>query len=102
MSQASANRSAWYNYLFVLKPREISLLAAMVCLYTISLLLYFLTDFRLLYLIGANALGIAMIIANARLLMSETSKAAWYVYKLSSFPYLGLIFLLMMLDIWIR
>jgi heme o synthase len=79
-----------------------TLMVLSVCLYAISLLLYFLTDFRLLYFIGANALGIAMIIANARLLMSTTSRAAWHVYKLSSFPYLGLIFLLMVLDIWIR
>lgn len=79
-----------------------TLMVLSMCLYVISLLLYFLTDFRLLYFIGANALGIAMIIANARLLMSTTSKAAWHVYKLSSFPYLGMIFLLMVLDIWIR
>lgn len=78
------------------------LMVLSVCLYAISLMLYFFTDFRMLYFIGANALGIAMIIANARLLISTTSKAAWHVYKLSSFPYLGLIFLLMVLDIWIR
>ncbi len=76
-----------------------TLMALSVCLYVISLLPYFLHYNRLLYFIGANALGIAMIIANARLLMSTTSKAAWHVYKLSSFPYLGMIFLLMVLDI---
>jgi len=79
-----------------------TLMVLSVCLYVISLLPYFLNDFRLLYFIGANALGIAMIIANARLLISMTSRAAWHVYKLSSFPYLALIFLLMCLDIWIR
>jgi hypothetical protein len=42
-----------------------------------------------------------MIYANARLLFSMTSTAAWRVYKLSAFPYLGIIFLTMALDIWL-
>jgi hypothetical protein len=42
-----------------------------------------------------------MIYANARLLFSMTSVAAWRVYKLSAFPYLGIIFLTMGMDIWL-
>lgn len=74
------------------------LLALSVFLYIISLLLYLFSDLKLLYLLAANILGILMIVANARLLLSTTSVAAWQVYKLSSFPYLGIMFLVMSLD----
>jgi protoheme IX farnesyltransferase len=72
-----------------------------VLLYIVSILIYKAADFHLLYLIVANILGILMIYANARLLFSMTSTAAWRVYKLSAFPYLGIIFLTMGLDIWL-
>ena len=74
------------------------LFALSICLYFTSIVLYLFSDFRLLYLVVANVLGIAMIVANARLFLSTTSLAAWQVYKLSSFPYLGIIFLAMCLD----
>ena len=70
-------------------------------LYIVSMLIYIAADFHLLYLIVANVLGILMIYASARLLFSKTSIAAWRVYKLSAFPYLGIIFLTMGLDIWL-
>ena len=72
-----------------------------ILLYLVSMLIYIAADFHLLYLIVANILGILMIYANARLLFSRTSMAAWQVYKLSAFPYLGIIFLTMSLDIWL-
>jgi protoheme IX farnesyltransferase len=72
-----------------------------ILLYVVSILIYMAADFHLLYLIVANILGILMIYANARLLFSKTSTAAWRVYKLSAFPYLGIIFLTMSLDIWL-
>jgi len=72
-----------------------------ILLYIVSILLYVAADFHLLYLIVANILGILMIYANARLLFSMTSTAAWQVYKLSAFPYLGIIFLTMGIDIWL-
>jgi len=68
-------------------------------LYTVSMLIYVAGGFHLLYMIVANILGVLMIYANARLLFSMTSTAAWRVYKLSAFPYLGIIFLAMCLDI---
>ncbi len=74
------------------------LFALSICLYFTSILLYLFSDFKLLYLVVANVLGIAMIMANARLFFSTTSFAAWQVYKLSSFPYLGIMFLAMCLD----
>jgi heme o synthase len=72
-----------------------------ILLYIISILIYLYDGFHLIYLIAANVLGILMIYANARLLFSRTSTAAWQVYKLSAFPYLGIIFLTMGLDIWL-
>jgi len=72
-----------------------------ILLYIVSMLIYLAAGFYLLYLIVANILGALMIYANARLLFSMTSVAAWRVYKLSAFPYLGVIFLTMGLDIWL-
>lgn len=72
-----------------------------ILLYIVSMLIYLAAGFYLLYLIVANILGALMIYANARLLFSMTSVAAWRVYKLSAFPYLGIIFLTMGLDIWL-
>ncbi len=77
------------------------LLVLSVVLYGSSIALYFMGDFALLYLILANILGVIMVYASARLVISSDSQGAWKVYKLSSFPYLGLLFLIMWLDIWI-
>lgn len=76
------------------------LLGLSILLFAVSTLIYFYGGFHLPYLIVANVLGVLMIYANARLLFSMTSSAAWRVYKLSAFPYLGIIFLVMALDIW--
>jgi len=35
------------------------------------------------------------------MVFSKAAKDTWRLYKLSSFPYLGLIFLFMCLDIWL-
>ena len=78
------------------------LLALSISLFIVTNALYVLTDFHYLYLAGANILSIMMVSANAHLLKSTTSEASWRVYKLSSFPYLGIIFLIMCLDIWLR
>ncbi len=75
--------------------------ALSILLYLVSIFVYFVLDFDLLYLVVANILGLLMIFANARLLFSTTSTAAWQVYKLSAFPYLGIIFLTMCLDTWL-
>ena len=63
--------------------------------------LYFVGDFALLYLIVASVLSVTMVYANVRLLIASDFSNAWRLYKLSAFPYLGLIFLGMCLDIWI-
>jgi protoheme IX farnesyltransferase len=72
-----------------------------ILLYTVSMLVYLAGGFHLLYLMVANILGALMIYANARLLFSKTSTAAWRVYKISAFPYLGIIFLTMALNTWL-
>lgn len=77
------------------------LIGLSILIYIVSMIIYTAGGFHLLYLIVANILGALMIYANAHLLFSMTSMAAWRVYKLSAFPYLGIIFLTMSLDIWL-
>ncbi len=67
----------------------------------LAMTLYFIGGFAQLYLIAAILLTILMIYATARLVISRASGDAWKLYKLSSFPYLGLIFLAMILDVWL-
>jgi hypothetical protein len=43
-----------------------------------------------------------MVAANAYFLKTGASRDAWKVYKLSAYPYLGLIFTVMCLDLWMR
>ncbi len=66
-----------------------------------SISLYFVGGFTLLYLIVASLLGLMIIYASSRLVISNASRDAWRLYKLSAFPYLGVIFLVMCLDIWL-
>ena len=84
-----------------LKDRTIvkMLLGLSVSLYAAVMLLYWFGNFGLLYLIIGNIISIIMIYANARLLFSATSSVAWRVYKISAFPYLGIMFLTICLDV---
>ena len=77
------------------------LLVFCLMLYAASLALYFIGGFAWLYLVLANLLGIIMVYACSRLVISSASQDAWRLYKLSAFPYLGLIFLTMCLDVWL-
>jgi len=77
------------------------LLALGLVLCTASIALYFVGGFSLLYLVVASILSIIMVYASSRLVISSASHDAWRLYKLSAFPYLGLIFLTMCLDIWL-
>jgi protoheme IX farnesyltransferase len=67
-----------------------------------SLALFF-ADSKLgvLYLSLAIILGVLMVGSSARLVTSTASKDAWRVYKLSAFPYLGIIFLALCIDSWL-
>jgi len=77
------------------------LLAFSLVLGVASIVLYFIGGFALLYLIVAGLLSLVMVYATWRLVISSTSDDAWRLYKFSAFPYLGVIFLAMCLDIWL-
>ena len=77
------------------------LLVLGLMLYVASIVLYFAGGFGWLYLTLANFLGITMVYGSSRLVVSRASQDAWRLYKLSAFPYLGLIFFAMFLDIWL-
>jgi len=72
-----------------------------VLLYLCSVLIYFAGGRHLVYLVVANVLGILMLSASIRLLALQNSKSAWQVYKLTAFPYLGVIFITMCLAAWL-
>ena len=67
----------------------------------LSLALYKVGGFGWLYLAAANALGLLVFYVSWRLLIKKASREAWRVYKLSAYPYLGLLFLFMGLDFWV-
>jgi len=75
------------------------LLAFALLLCAVSVALYFIGDFQWLYLTFAVVLDSVMLFAAARLVFSRAVKDAWKLYRLSAFPYLGVIFLVMCLDI---
>jgi protoheme IX farnesyltransferase len=77
------------------------LLVFSLVLYAASLVLYFVGGFGWLYLALANILGIGMVYATFRLVISRAAKDSWRLYRLSAFPYLGAMFLVMCLDIWL-
>lgn len=72
-----------------------------VILYASSLLLWHVADFGWLFFAIANVTGAIMIWASIRLVHNKGSRDSWRVYKLSSFPYLGVIFLAMCLNFWL-
>ncbi len=77
------------------------LLALSILLYLSSLGLYIVGGLGPLYLAIANLLGIAIVGANVYFLKTGASKDAWKIYKISAYPYLGLIFLTICLDLWL-
>ena len=79
---------------------KVLLLFALVLFFT-SAALYFIAAFGWLYLVLSSMAGIMMVYAAIRLVISSQSEDAWKLYKLSSFPYLGIIFIAMCLDAWL-
>jgi heme o synthase len=71
-------------------------------LYAASIGLYFAGNLGLFYLIAANVFGVIIVYSSLRLVISKASKAAWTLYKISAFPYLGVIFLAIGVDVVIR
>lgn len=78
------------------------LLALAVLLYGSSIGLYFFSPLGLPYLIVANIMGVLVVAATARLLVTGLTHDAWRLYKLTAFPYLGILFLTMALELWLR
>jgi protoheme IX farnesyltransferase len=72
-----------------------------VLLVALSLALYFVGHFHLIYLVAACIMGILTITSTARLIYRKLSSESWKVYKLTAFPYLGILFLAMALDVWL-
>jgi protoheme IX farnesyltransferase len=77
------------------------LMALSVLLYAASLALWWEGDFGWLYFAVANVAGAAMVYASYNLLRNGTARNAWRVYKLSAFPYLGVIFAVLCVTLWI-
>jgi len=80
------------------RTAESVLLLFAVLLSSATLALYSIGKFTFIYLAGAIVLSAVVIVANINLLIRGTGKNAWRVYKLSAYPFLGMIFLLMMVD----
>lgn len=70
-------------------------------LYAASIALWAVGDFGWLYFWVANIMGIVMLCATYNLLNGPRSFDAWRVYKLSAFPYLGVIFTVLGLSFWV-
>lgn len=103
-----ANRDDYMNAGICYFPLSISVKSAVKVLFVFALLLYasaialyFVGGFGWLYLAVANVLGIVMVYGSVRFMISQASRDAWKLYKLSAFPFLGVLFLVMCLDIWL-
>jgi protoheme IX farnesyltransferase len=70
-------------------------------LFTVSIALYYEGHFDLIYLVTACIMGILTILSTSRLIYRKLSSESWKVYKLTAFPYLGILFLAMALDVWL-
>ena len=73
-----------------------------ILLYIASITVYFVGHFTWIYMVIANILGVTLVYTSLRLAASTSSKRSWTLYKLSAFPYMGLLFMVMCLDMWVR
>jgi len=76
-----------------------ALLGLSILLYLTSISLYFIGNHHLLFMLLANIVGLLLLFATTSLSISTTNIKAWRVYKLSAYPYLGIIFFSMCIDI---
>jgi len=75
--------------------------ALAILLVALSLALYYVGHFDWLYLAISCFMGILTILSTSRLIYRKLSSDSWKVYKLTAFPYLGILFLAMILDKWL-
>ena len=74
------------------------LASTVVLLYAVSLALYFLGHFGIVYLAVTAPLGLVLTIGNLYVALRPSKERAWLMFKLSS-PYLLLLFAGMMMDV---
>lgn len=79
---------------------SLSVFAAL--LYATSLAIYFLGGFGWFYLVSAVLMGLCVVTSALRLTGRPSQKEAWRLFRLSSYPYLGVIFAAMAADLWLR
>ena len=70
-------------------------------LYVVCLAIYSVGEFGAVYLISCNLAGLLLINANWRMVREGDSAWAYKIFKLSAYPFLGLIFVSLCIDIWI-
>ena len=73
-------------------------MATVVLMYLLSVALYFVGGFGLLYLTVAVVFGLFVAVSNFVLALQPSQERAWVMFKLSS-PYLGVLFLALALDV---
>jgi len=71
-------------------------------LYAASLSLYVAGDFGWIYFVAANVVGVAMVRATVLMLHTRDKAAAYRAFKTSAYPFLGLTFLSLCVDVWLR
>ena len=62
---------------------------------------YFVAEAGLVFLISAIVLDLVLLVACVVLKFHYSNSKAWKLYKLSSFPYLGILFMMMCIDLWV-
>ena len=73
-----------------------------VLLYAASLALYATGNFGWTYFVAANVGGLLMLNATLQMLRTRDRGPAFKTFKLSAYPFLGLIFLSLCIDVWLR
>ncbi len=71
-----------------------------VALIGLGIWFFFETKAGLIYAISVGILDLLMLYSCVNLYLHYSDKSAWKLYKLSSFPYLGMLFLFTCIDLW--
>jgi protoheme IX farnesyltransferase len=73
-----------------------------ILLYAASLALYVAGNFGWTYLVAANVGGLLMLNATLQMFRTRDRGPAFKTFRLSAYPFLGLIFLSLCIDVWLR
>ena len=76
--------------------------ALSLLLYIASVSVYVTGQFGWVYLVAANVAGLLMVNATWQMLRTRDRAAAYRAFKLSAYPFLGLIFFSLCADTWLR